>query len=61
MTKKVDERIDEGVLQWFGYVERMENDRIAKSVYEEEYTGRRSVVGCGRDGYGKDCSRKRGL
>ena len=24
MTKGVDERIDEGVLQWFGHVERME-------------------------------------
>ena len=28
-----DERIDEGVLQWLGPVERMENDRIAKRVY----------------------------
>ena len=27
--KEVDKRIDEGVLQWFGQVERMENDRIA--------------------------------
>ena len=31
--KGVDERIDEGVLWWFSYVERMENDRIAKRVY----------------------------
>ena len=30
MMKGVDERIDEGVLRWFGYVERMENDRIVK-------------------------------
>ena len=29
----VDEKIDEGVLRWFGHVERMENDRIAKRVY----------------------------
>ena len=29
----LDERIDEGVLQWFDHVERMENDRIAKRVY----------------------------
>ena len=29
----VDERIGEGVLWWFGHVERMENDRIAKRVY----------------------------
>ena len=28
-----DEMIDEGVLQWFGHVERMEKDMIAKRVY----------------------------
>ena len=33
VTKAMDERIDEGVLRWFGHVERMENDRIAKRVY----------------------------
>ena len=33
MTKEVDERIDEGVLRWFGHLERMENDMIAKRVY----------------------------
>ena len=33
VTKGVDEKIDEGVLRWFGHVERMENDRIAKRVY----------------------------
>ena len=43
MTKRVDEKIDEGVLQWFGHVERMENDRIAKRVYVGECTGIRSV------------------
>ena len=37
MTKGVDEMIDEDILRWFGHVERMENDRIAKRVY----------VGCG--------------
>ena len=26
VTKGVDERINEGVLQWFGHLERMEND-----------------------------------
>ena len=36
VTKEVDERIGEGVLQWYGHVERMERDRIAKRVYEEE-------------------------
>ena len=31
MMKMVDERIDEGVLQWFGNVERMENERGSMS------------------------------
>ena len=44
MMKGADEKIDEGVLQWFGYVERMENDRIAKNVYVGEYAGSRSVM-----------------
>ena len=29
VKKGLDERIDEGVLGWFGHVERMERDRIA--------------------------------
>ena len=33
VMKKVDERIDDGVLWWFGHVERIENDRIPKRVY----------------------------
>ena len=32
VTKGVEERINESVLRWFGHVERMENDRIAKRV-----------------------------
>ena len=28
VTKRVDERIDEGVLRWFDHVNRMEKDRI---------------------------------
>ena len=27
-----DEKIAEGVLRWFGHVERMENDKILESV-----------------------------
>ena len=34
VQKSLDERIDEGVvLQWFGHVEGMERDRIAKRFY----------------------------
>ena len=43
MTKGLDEKIDEGVLRWFGHVKRMENDRIAKRVYVGECAGSRSV------------------
>ena len=32
VTKGVDERIDEGVLRWFGHVERMGKDRIPKGL-----------------------------
>ena len=49
MTKGVEERVDEGVLRWFGHVERMENDLFAKRVYVGESAGSRSV-GRGRDG-----------
>ena len=36
MKKGLHERIDEGVLRWFGHVERMEKDIIAKRVYVGE-------------------------
>ena len=32
-TIGVGGKIDGGVLRWFGHVERVENDRIAKSFY----------------------------
>ena len=33
VRKGLDGRIDEGVLRWFGQVEGMESDKIAKRVY----------------------------
>ena len=45
-----DERIDEGVLRWFGHVERMERDMIVKRVYVEECAVFTKWVGHGRDG-----------
>ena len=36
-------KIDEGVLPWFGHVEKMENDRIAKRVCVGDCAGNRSV------------------
>ena len=39
----MDKRIDEDVFWWFGCVERMEKDRIAKRIYVEESAGSHSV------------------
>ena len=43
VTKSTDEKIDEGILRWFGHVKRMNKDRIAKRVYVTECAGNRSV------------------
>ena len=43
VMKVVDKKINEGVLRWFGHVERMENDGIAKRVYVGECADSRSV------------------
>ena len=64
MRKGLDERIDEGVLrQWFGHVERMERDRIAKRVYVRECAGSHSVGRLWKRWIDtvKECLRKRGL
>ena len=55
--------LDEGILRWFGYVERMESDRIAKTDYVGECAGSRSV-GSPRVRWidtMKECLKKRGL
>ena len=43
MTKCIDEKIDQDVLRWFGHVEGMENNRIAKRIYVGEFAGSRSA------------------
>ena len=35
--------IDEGILRWFGHVERMKNDKIVKRVHAGECAVSRSV------------------
>ena len=63
VAKEVDERIDEGALRWFEYVEKIENYRIAKRAYVGERVGIRSV-GRPRKRWidiVKYCLKKRGL
>ena len=43
VTKGMDKIIDEGVLRWFGHVQRMERDRIPKRVYVGDCVGSRSM------------------
>ena len=43
VTKGVDEMIDEGVPRWFGHVERMENNKMAKRVFVGDCACSRSV------------------
>ena len=56
-------RVDEGVLRWFGRVERMERDRTAKRTYVGECAGSRSVGMPWKRWIDtvKECLRKRGL
>ena len=63
VTKGMDEKIDEGVLRWFGHVQRMENNKTAKRVCVGDCAGSLSV---GRPmkrwiDTVKDCLKKRGL
>ena len=62
-TKGANEKNDEGFLRWFGHVARMENDRIAMTVYVGECAGSRSM-GRPRKRWThtvKNCLKKRGL
>ena len=63
VRKGLDERINEGILQWFGHVERRERDRIVKRVYVGEYAGSCSVGRPWKRGTNtmKECLKKRGL
>ena len=63
VRKGMDEKINEGLLWWFGHVERMEWDKIGKRVYVGECAGNR-LVGRPRKRWiytMKECLRKRGL
>ena len=61
--KGEDEKIDDGVLQWFGHVERMDIDWIAKRVYVWECASSCSVSTPHKRWIDtvKDCLKKTGL
>ena len=63
LRKGLDERIDEDVLLWFGHVERMERDRIAKRTYVGECAGSRSLGTLRKRWVDtvNECLKKRGL
>ena len=60
MRKVLDKRIDEGILRWFGHVEK---DRIVKKVYVGECAGSHSVGRLRKRWIEtmKECLKKRGL
>ena len=62
VKKGLDERIDKGVLRWFGHMERMQRDRISKRVYVGECDGSRSVGRARKRWINtvKECLKKRG-
>ena len=49
VKRDLDERIDEGILRWFDHVEKIERDRIAKSLFMSMLVVVQ-WVGHGRDG-----------
>ena len=63
VAKGVDENVEEIVLRWFGHVERIENDRIAKRIYVGECAGSRAVGRPRKRSIDtvKDCLKKMGL
>ena len=57
----VSQRIDQGMQKWFGHVERMGDERMAKRVYESDVRGVRGRGGprkCWMDGAKEVLARK---
>ena len=57
----VSQKIDQGVLRWFGHVKRMEDERMAKRVYESNVRGvrrRGRPIKCWVDGVKEVLARK---
>ena len=62
-VKGLNEMVDEGVIRWFGHVERIERDRIAKRIYVGECAGSSSLGRLRKKWIDtvKECLKKRGL
>ena len=43
VTKRINKRMDEAVLRWFGYAESMEKDRLGKRISVRKCAGFHSV------------------
>merc|ERR1712237_175669 len=62
-TVGVGERMDQGVLRWFGHAERMEGERLVRRVYDSDARGMRGrgrPRKCWIDGT-KEVMRRKGL
>ena len=59
----MSEKIDRGILRWFGHVERMGDERLVKKVYESDTNGTRSRGRPRRRWMDEvqDCVRRKGL
>lgn len=44
------ERADQGVLKWYGHLERMSDERLVKKIYKSEVRGQGEGVGRKRGG-----------
>ena len=45
VKEEMSKRVDQKVLKWFGYVQRMGDERLTKKVYNSEVVGERAVGG----------------
>ena len=45
VKEEMSKRVDQKVLKWFGYVQRMGDERLTKKVYNSEVVGERAVRG----------------
>ena len=43
VKEEMSKRVDRKVLKWFGYVQRMGDERLTKKVYNSEVVGERAV------------------